>query len=217
MKKVGVAAALAALLVAGAPAAEAKKVTCPSFTDGAGDVYDLWPYAGIPDDQVDVRRGEVAGDATRLAVQINLTALADVDRAAPAGRAYTVVLDIGTHGLQSGPFVGFSIDLDPLGRPTYSVGEFRDPESDDAAMDWAVPASGKVDLAHGWIRAWAPYSALRAKRIDVRRGTRVRRLWGEAARRVVSTSVTGLAMVVDTGRGEVRHALGGPACIPVGR
>ncbi|HVF04083.1 MAG TPA: hypothetical protein VNA20_04530 [Frankiaceae bacterium] len=209
------AAVATALLVVPCAGAHAAAVVCPAFADRAGDVYDLWPYAGIPDDQLDVRRGDIAGNKTTLTAQITLTSLANTDPLAPTGRGYSVIADIGTGSLVEGPFVGFVATLDPLGNATFFAGEFRNPESDNAAMLWAVPAKGKV--AGASIRVWVPYKAFAPREIEIRSGMRVRRLWGEAGRHVPTDVVMGLTQIVDTGRGEIRYTLGKKACIPVGK
>ena len=209
------AALAAAVLVLPSGTAHAGPFVCPAFEDRAGDVYDVWPVFGVPDEQLDVRRGAIAGSRTTLAGQITLAGLAETDPRAPTGRTYTVVADIGTGSLHDGPFVGFSVTLDPRGNATFLAGQFRDPESNDAALLWAVPAQGKLDGDS--IRVWAPYTAFHPREIEIRSGTRVRRLWGEAGRHVPTDAVMGVTQVVDTGRGEVRYTLGKKACIPVGK
>ncbi len=205
--------AVVALVALTSSAAEAK-LACPQLRDGTGDVREYYPYVGIPDEQLDAVSGNVAATKATLAMEIGLASLAEIDPLSPNGRGYTVLADVGRGAASAGPFVGFSISLDPVGKATFQAGQYTYPES--ARMDalWQRPARGVVDWEHGKIRAWAAFAAYDDHDVRLVKGTVARRLWVFGAR---DGAPAPAVLIVDTGRAEARYRFGDPGCIPVGK
>ena len=193
------------------PVADAR-VSCPQLRDAKGDVREFWPHVGIPNDQLDIVSGDVAGDADAVAAQAGLVALADRDPLSPSGRAFVVIADVGRGVAGAGPFVGFSASFDVLGNVRFTAAEFSDPETGVLRVLWDTPAKGVVDPARRAARMWASYEVFTERGVAIRKGTQVRRLWVLSNRTAPAGGLT-----VDTGRAQVRYRIGSPACIPVGR
>lgn len=204
--------ALGLVLIASSTHAADAKLRCPQLFDRTGDVREFWPYVGIPDDQLDTVSGNIAGNKTTLAVNVGLLALDTQDPMSPNGRQYLVVADVGKGPAATGPFVGFAASFDPLG-VTYTAAVFTDPEPGDMKMTWSRAASGKVELAKRQIQMTAPYSAFKGSPVSLAKGVLVRRLWVFGVR----GGDTPVALIVDTGRADLRYRLGDPACISIGR
>lgn len=200
------------------PVAPAGAGACPMLTDRAGDVYDVEPSIGIPDEQLDLRSASFAGNGTMFAGEIRVYGkdLSLPDPEAPGGRIYTVIADIGRGPASSGPWIGVYLILDPAGGQwDYAAATFTNPNGNPVSPVKAIDASGyRIDDKTGAIRIWVPYESFEFSGAPVWKGTRIRQVWASASRWVGGTPQ---AWQVDTVTGRVSYRFGDRGCIPVGR
>lgn len=211
----------AVLMVSGGAGAVAR--TCPMLSDPAGDVWDVQPRGpGVQDDQLDIRSADIAGNRTMFAGEIRVygTQLLQPDPRAPGGRAYMVVADAGQGRASAGPFVGFQIQIDSLGRPKHpKAATYKNPYAGDFSQTAVVDAEYQIDEDQGRIRLWIDYVTFAdpdATGVSLRPGRRIRHLWAHAIR-MAAVDVTTVGWLVDEADTSLDYRLGDPGCIPVGR
>ena len=201
-----------------APGVAARAAGCPMLSDPAGDVRDVPPSIGIPDEQLDIRSADIAGNKTTFATEIRLYGkdLSAPDPESPGGRIYVVIADIGTGAASAGPWIGFNLILDPVGGEwDFASATYTNPERNPVATVALGDASGyAIDDDEGRIRVWATYETFAETGTTVAPGMRVRRLWAFASRYVTATPQ---AWTVDSGRVSLGYRMGDRGCIPIGR